>query len=108
VPKPLDTVGALIDRGARLIVVCQECGFIKDASLHRIAEAKGLDFDLTDRHPPCAVDGCGYWLGFYVQEGMAMRPLETPEGARVRQRMRHRWMFADGNAARRYALKKGA
>lgn len=99
-------VGVLIAKNARLIVVCQECGFMGDASLQRIAAAKGLNFDLTDRHPPCKAEGCGYWLGFYVQDGMAMRALETSEGARKRQQLRKRWMFEDGNAARRYALKR--
>ena len=96
----------LIGRRARLLVVCQECGFMREASLEKIADAKGPDFDLTDQHPPCTVDGCGYWLGFYVQEGMAMRPLESVEGAKKRQALRHRWLFEDGNAVRRYALKK--
>lgn len=98
-------VGVLIAKHARLFVVCQECGFIGGASLEKVAAAKGLNFDLTDCHPPCRAEGCGYWLGFYVQDGMAMRALETPEGARKRQQLRNRWMFEDGNAARRYALK---
>lgn len=98
-------VGELLARGVRLMKVCQECGFIGDASLPDIAAAKGLACDLTDQHPPCDVEGCGYWLGFYVQDGMAMRPLESSSGRLREQDLRQHWLFDDGNAARRYALK---
>lgn len=98
----------LLTRGVRLIRVCQECGFIGDASLDDIAAAKGADCDLTDQHPPCEVEGCGYWLGFYVQDGMAMRALESSAGKLREQDLRHQWLFADGNSVRRYALSSAA
>ena len=98
----------LLTKGVRLIRVCQECGFIGDASLDDIAAAKGLDCDLTDQHPPCEAEGCGYWLGFYVQDGMAMRALDSVAGRRREDELRHRWLFEDGNAQRRYALKSAA
>ena len=101
-------VGKLLAKRVRLILVCQECGFIGDASLDDIAAAKGPDCDLTDQHPPCEVERCGYWLGFYVQDGMAMRALESPAGQLRERDLRHQWLFEDGNSRRRYALTREA
>ncbi len=97
-------VGVLLARKSRLLVVCQECEFKAEGSLETIARAKGMDFDLTDQRTPCKVEGCGYWLGFYVQHGMAMRALLSAEGAVREREDRSRWL-AEGNGARRYALK---
>lgn len=65
---------------------------MEDASLETIVAAKGLDFDLTNRHPPCRADGCDYWMSFYVQDGMGMRSLTTPDDDRRQSDRRTRWI----------------
>lgn len=57
-PAWTHTVGALLDEGAVVRVICGTCSRERMANLQRIADAKGRDFSLYDRAPRCWVQGC--------------------------------------------------
>lgn len=99
----MHTVGSLIERGVRVLAKCQECGSGTTANLAAIAEAKGLDYDLTDKTPPCRTPDCGYWVALYASDGMAMKQLSTPWGDAEVSNRRTVWIRENG--PRRYALK---
>lgn len=54
-----ETVGRMIERGAK---VRWRCDIVQshygDVDLKRIAKAKGGDYQLINRRPPCRIPGC--------------------------------------------------
>ena len=85
-------VSALQSSGARVWFLCDECGATGDVDLARLIEAKGPDYDLTDRTAACRTAGCGYWVGFYAQAGMRNTALRTEEGLRREMVRRSEWL----------------
>lgn len=78
-PQP-ETIDSLIASGERVTWTCFECKAWGEVDLARLQSARGDDFSLTDRHPPCRTPGCTYWVQFYAQHGMRTRRLSTREG----------------------------
>lgn len=95
------TVGELIAAGARCYWRCHECKGVGDADLARIAAAKGADFVLCDRHPPCPTPGCTYWVTFYTNNGQVNVPLYTEAGLSKESDRRTEWLMRQphGDAA---------
>lgn len=74
------TVGHLIEKNIRITRYCETCGEKADVDLHRIAVAKGFDFDLTDRLPLCTNGDCIGMIRFQAHAGMRRWFLLTTEG----------------------------
>lgn len=51
-------IGYLVDHGRKVVWWCDVCRTIGDVDLGPIAAAKGPDFSLTNKRPPCRVAGC--------------------------------------------------
>ena len=90
----MPTLSALQRSGARVYWLCQECRASGDLDLDRVIDAKGPDFDLTDRTAACPTPDCGYWVSFYAQGGMRNTPLRTEAGMLGEMRRRSAWQTA--------------
>ena len=88
----MPTLSALQSAGARVYWSCDECKATGDVDLARLIEAKGGDFDLTDRHPPCR--HCDYWVRFYVNDGQRTAGLRTDAGDDAESDRRTEWLRA--------------
>lgn len=87
-----NTLSDLHARGTRVFWQCHECGRSGGVDLPALIAARGPDLDLTDRHPPCRTPGCGYWVGFYAQDGQRTRALSTPAGFGAESDRRTAWL----------------
>lgn len=90
------TIAQLQALGATVLWLCAECGAGGRARLDRIAEARGPDYDLTDRTAPCRTPGCTYWVNFYGQLRMRHWPLRTEAGLMAEGRRRAAWLAGPG------------
>lgn len=65
-PSWTANVGALLDEGARVWAHCPVCGAQSPVDLAHLAEARGRDLDLWNRHPRCrATMGCAGRVTFH-------------------------------------------
>lgn len=71
------TVGDLLARQFTAFWKCQGCEASGEVDLPRIAQEKGRDFTLMNRHPPCR-RACGGRAFFYVRGGLAVQRQTTP------------------------------
>lgn len=73
-----ETVGQLLARGARIGWRCDVVtAHHGDVDLARIAAARGADFVLVDRRPPCRRPGCPGQAIFEDRSSVFARKLET-------------------------------
>ncbi len=66
-PPSVATVGLMIEHGIRARVWCDTCNAaFREIDLARVAEVKGLDFDLWGKATPCRLTpGCNGRNQFY-------------------------------------------
>lgn len=63
-------LGALLGRGHEVSAACDTCREWKVVDLARLAEIKGRDYDLWNRHTRCRITaGCAGMNRFYVYAG---------------------------------------
>lgn len=73
-----DTISRMIDRGARIRWHCDvSVNHYGDADLKRIAKAKGGDYRLANKHPPCRIPGCPGIVTFKDCSSQFPVPLDT-------------------------------
>lgn len=74
----LQSLGAMIEGGAEIRIICQKCGRIRDLSrddLERLAEKVGRDYRLINRRTRCRLKpGCDGWNRPYYLLGV-YRPM---------------------------------
>lgn len=73
-----DTVGRLFDNGAKIRWSCEvSASHHGDVDLKRIIDAKGADYVLINKTPPCRVPGCPGLVTFSDYSRVYWRKLET-------------------------------
>lgn len=72
------TVWDLLQGQARISWTCDvEPAHRGDVDLNRVLEAKGCDFTLANRKPPCPAPGCPGRVTFMDRSGSWPKPLDT-------------------------------
>jgi len=92
----MPTIADLVAKGCTIKWKCQQCGRMANADVEAIRSAKGDDYDLTDKTAACRTPGCGYWVTFYAQGAMSMKPLLTPEFSALLSQRRTMWLRGVG------------
>lgn len=91
----MPTLSSLIASGSSVRWICPECRASGLVDLPALMAEAG-DIDLTDRHPPCKVEGCTYWVSFYAQQGMRNTALRTHAGLMREMDRRTVWLRMAG------------
>lgn len=96
-----ETVHAMIERSAKIRAECEVApiGHSGPADLHAIARAKGGDYSLANRRPPCRVPGCPGRVRFVDMTSVWPRSLDT-----ITDRNAAWWNYSAAEKARLYAL----
>lgn len=77
-PMPHETVQHMIERSAKIRWRCDVAqGHYGDVDLKRIAKAKGGDYSIVNRRPPCRIPGCPGVAIFEDFSGSWPRKVET-------------------------------
>lgn len=98
-------VGYLIEAGIRVARYCEACRDHGDIDLHKVAIARGFDFDLTDRLPLCTNGDCIGMIRFQAHAGMRRWFLLTDKGDDAYQKHSN-WMFLTGVIATNRAAQR--
>lgn len=78
-PAWTETLGAMIDGGCKVRVICTKCRGHRDVDLGALAEKVGRDYSLINRRSHCRMTpGCTGWNRFYYLQA-TYRPLWTHE-----------------------------
>jgi hypothetical protein len=78
-PLWVRTVGAMIDHGAEIRVLCTGCKAWRDVDLVALVERVGRSYSLVNRRCACRLTpGCGGWNRFYYRQAV-FRPLWSDE-----------------------------
>lgn len=93
-----DTVGSLIEQGARVTRYCETCKDHAEVDLERIRRAKGDDYPMLDHLPLCTNGDCIGMIRFKAELGMRGRWLMTTKG-HERYQAHGDWIFTTRNLA---------
>jgi hypothetical protein len=73
-PAWAQTLGAMLDEGAKVRAWCSACGRCTDVDIAALTAIKGRDYGLIDRRSRCKMTGCKGWVRFHYSHGV-FRPL---------------------------------
>jgi hypothetical protein len=73
-PAWAQTLGAMLDKGAKVRAWCSGCGRCTDVDIAALTAIKGRDYSLIDRRSRCKMTGCKGWVRFHYSHGV-FRPL---------------------------------
>jgi hypothetical protein len=79
-PAWVQTLGAMVDEGARIRAWCSGCGRCTDMDIAALTAIKGRDYSLIDRRSRCKMPTCKGWVRFHYCQGV-FRPLWTDDAA---------------------------